>query len=105
MTIGHKCKLNIFNHWLSIRCIGKWFLTIKKPTSSKKYFFIKKFGNKKVRDNGSIYMRSFDAPPSSLMDSTANPRVEIMEGERVGAHSLACNTWGVEGRAGAPRWD
>jgi hypothetical protein len=30
-----------------------------------------------------------DAPPSSLMDSTASPKVKIMEGERVGARSLA----------------
>ncbi len=46
-----------------------------------------------------------DAPPSSLMYSTASPKVKIAEGERVGACSLACSTSGVEGRARAPGWD
>jgi hypothetical protein len=45
-----------------------------------------------------------DAPPSSLMDSTVNPKVKTMEGERVGARSLARNTLGVEGRARATGW-
>jgi hypothetical protein len=44
----------------------------------------------------------FDTPPSSLMDSTASPKMKIMEG--VGAHSLAHSTLGVEGHAGAPKW-
>jgi len=38
------------------------------------------------------------------MDSTTNPKVKIVEGKRVGAHSLAHNTSGVEGHARAPRW-
>jgi hypothetical protein len=33
-----------------------------------------------------------------------NPKVKTMEGEGVGASSLACNTLGVKGRARAPRW-
>jgi hypothetical protein len=46
-----------------------------------------------------------DALPSSLMDSTMNPRVKTTEGEGIGARSLARNTLEVEGRAGAPGWD
>jgi len=46
-----------------------------------------------------------DAPPSSLMDSTASPKVKIAEGEGVGACSLACNISGIEGCVGAPGWD
>jgi len=46
-----------------------------------------------------------DTPPSSLMDSTANPKVKTTKGEGVGARSLAHSTSGVEGRARAPRWD
>ncbi len=46
-----------------------------------------------------------DAPPSSLMDSTMNPKVKTLEGEGVGARSIACSTSGVEGRAEALRWD
>jgi len=46
-----------------------------------------------------------DAPSNSLMDSTINPKVKIMEGIGVGTHSLACNTLGVRGCVGAPRWD
>jgi hypothetical protein len=44
-----------------------------------------------------------DAPLSSLMDSTTSLKVKTMEEERVGARSLAHNTLGVEGHAGAPR--
>jgi hypothetical protein len=33
-----------------------------------------------------------EAPPSSLMDSTASPKGEIAEREGVGARSLAHNT-------------
>jgi len=36
------------------------------------------------------------------MDSIANPKVKIVE-EGIGAHSLARNTLGVEGRARASR--
>jgi len=39
------------------------------------------------------------------MDSTTNPNVKTTEGEEVGACSLACSIWGVEGCVGAPRWD
>ncbi len=46
-----------------------------------------------------------DAPPSSLMDSTKNPKVKTTEEEGVGARSLARSTSGVEGCVGAPRWD
>jgi hypothetical protein len=46
-----------------------------------------------------------DTPPSSLMDSNMNPKVKTMEGEGVGARSLARNTLGVKGRVGAPGWD
>jgi hypothetical protein len=46
-----------------------------------------------------------DTPPSSLMESTANPKVKTTEGKKVVACSIACNTLGVEGRVGAPRWD
>jgi hypothetical protein len=47
---------------------------------------------------------NIDAPPSSLMDSTMNPKVKTMEGEGVGARSLTRSTSGVEGRAGATGW-
>jgi hypothetical protein len=46
-----------------------------------------------------------DAPPSSSKDLTTTPKVTIVKGERVGAHYLARNTLGVEGHAGASRWD
>jgi hypothetical protein len=47
----------------------------------------------------------YDAPPSSLMDSTTSPKVKIAKGEGVGARSLTRNTSRVEGRIGAPGWD
>jgi len=40
-----------------------------------------------------------------LMDSTTSPKVKTMEGKGVGARSLARNTSGVEGCAGASGWD
>ncbi len=46
----------------------------------------------------------FDAPPNSLMDSTASPNVKTSEGEGVGVHSLACSILGVEGCVGASGW-
>ncbi len=46
-----------------------------------------------------------DAPLSSLMDSTASPKVNTMEREGLGARSLARSTSRVEGHAKAPRWD
>jgi hypothetical protein len=42
-----------------------------------------------------------DTPLDSLMDSTMNPKVKTMEGEGVGACSLARNILGVEGHARA----
>ncbi len=46
-----------------------------------------------------------DAPPSSLMDSIANPNVKTTKREKVGAHSLNHNISKVEGRVGALGWD
>ncbi len=46
-----------------------------------------------------------DAPLSSLMDSTTNPRVKTTKGEGIGARSLAHNISRVEGCARAPGWD
>jgi hypothetical protein len=46
-----------------------------------------------------------DAPLSSLMDSIVSPKVKIVKGKRIRAHSLTRNTLGVKGRAGVPRWD
>jgi hypothetical protein len=36
-------------------------------------------------------------PENSLKDSNVSPKVKTMEEEGVGAHSLACNTVGVQG--------
>jgi hypothetical protein len=38
------------------------------------------------------------------MDSTASPKMETMEGEGVGACSLACSILVVEGRARVSGW-
>jgi len=46
-----------------------------------------------------------DAPLSSLMDSTATPKVKTTKGEKIRAHSLTHNTSGVEGHVGALKWD
>jgi hypothetical protein len=48
---------------------------------------------------------TIDTPPSSLMDSTGSSKVKIVEGEGIGVRSLAYNTSGVEGHAGAMGWD
>jgi len=40
-------------------------------------------------------------PLNSLIDSTTSPKVKTTKGEGVGVGSLAHNTSGVEGRAGA----
>jgi len=45
-----------------------------------------------------------DAPPRSLMNSIASPKVKTMKGKRIGAFSLVHNTTGVEGHVGAPGW-
>jgi hypothetical protein len=47
---------------------------------------------------------SYDAPPSSLMDSTASPKVKITEGEGVEVRSFTHNTSRVEGCVGVPGW-
>jgi len=46
-----------------------------------------------------------DAPANSLIDSTTNPKMKIVEGEGIGVRSLVRNTLGVEGHVGASRWD
>jgi len=46
-----------------------------------------------------------DAPPSSSMDSTTNPKMKTMKGKGIGARSLTRSTLGVEGHARAPGWD
>jgi hypothetical protein len=62
---------------------------------------------KNIPNHATVYLLNTfdDAPPSSLMDSTKNPKVKTMEGKRVGVRSLICNTSGVEGRARALGWD
>jgi hypothetical protein len=53
---------------------------------------------------GSKVVIMYDAPPSSLMDSVASPKVKTMEGKGVRASSLTRNTLGVEGCDGPLRW-
>jgi hypothetical protein len=45
-----------------------------------------------------------DAPPSSLMDSTVNPKVKTTKGKGVRARYLAHSTSWLEGCVRAPRW-
>jgi len=45
-----------------------------------------------------------DAPLSSLMDLTMNPKVTTTKGEKVKAHSLVRKTSKVEGRVRASGW-
>jgi hypothetical protein len=45
-----------------------------------------------------------NAPPNSLIDSTMSLNVKIGEGQRFGVRSFVCNTSGVEGCVGAPKW-
>jgi hypothetical protein len=45
-----------------------------------------------------------DAPPHSLKDLNASPKVKTTKEERVGVHSLACNTSGVDVHVGTLRW-
>jgi hypothetical protein len=47
----------------------------------------------------------YDTPPSSLMDSTASPKVKTTKGKGVGARSLARSTLGAKGRAATLGWD
>jgi hypothetical protein len=45
-----------------------------------------------------------DAPPDSLKDSNASPKVETIKEEGVGVYSLARNTLKVGGHVGAMGW-
>ncbi len=45
-----------------------------------------------------------NTPPSSLMDSPANPKVKITEGNEIRARSLVRNILGVKGHVGTLRW-
>jgi hypothetical protein len=47
----------------------------------------------------------YDAPPSSLMDSTRSLKVKTTKGGGVGVRSLVHNTLGIKGRVGTPGWD
>ncbi len=51
------------------------------------------------------WIKIFDAPPTSLMDSIVSPKVKAMEGKGVGVCSFVRNPLGVKGRAGALGWD
>jgi hypothetical protein len=51
-----------------------------------------------------VHVKFDDAPPSSLMDLTASPKVNITEGG-VGVCSLFRNTSRVKRHARAPGWD
>ncbi len=46
-----------------------------------------------------------DKLPTSLMDSTWSLKVKTMEGEGIGACSLACSTLRVKEPSGASKWD
>jgi len=48
---------------------------------------------------------SGDAPPNSLMDSIASPKVKTTKIEGIGVRSLARNTLGVKGCTRTPGWD
>ncbi len=48
--------------------------------------------------------KDFDAPPSSLVDSIASPKVKTSKGKGVGACSLVRSTSRVEGHVGALGW-
>jgi hypothetical protein len=52
------------------------------------------------------FQNDFDTmhPPSSLMDSIANPKVKTIEGEGVRVCSMACNTSGVKAHARILKW-
>ncbi len=51
-----------------------------------------------------IFMKTYDTPPSSLMDSFGIPKV-LMEGEGIGARSLVRNTSKVKKHVGVLGWD
>jgi hypothetical protein len=50
------------------------------------------------------YWKELDTPPHSLKDSNVSLKVKTTYEEKVGVHSLICNTLGVEGRVRALRW-
>ncbi len=50
------------------------------------------------------FSTSPDTPLDFLMDSTISPKVKTTKGKGIGARSLAYNTLGVEGHAGALGW-
>jgi len=50
------------------------------------------------------YLKYFDAPPISLIDSIARPKVKIVEGEGIGVRSLTYSIFRVEGCVGAMGW-
>jgi hypothetical protein len=47
---------------------------------------------------------NINAPPHSLKDSNASPKVKTIKEKGIGVHSLMHNTLRVEGCAGAPKW-
>jgi hypothetical protein len=51
-----------------------------------------------------FYYGEFDAPPHSLKDSNANPKVETTKEKRVRVCSLARNISRIEGCVGALGW-
>ncbi len=53
--------------------------------------------NPKFKGTNLIFINLFDAPSNSLIDSIVSPKVKIMKGEGIGAHSLARNILGIEG--------
>jgi hypothetical protein len=53
----------------------------------------------------SLRMGQYDAPSSSLMDSTVSPKMKTLERKIVKAHSMIRSTFGVEGRVGTLGWD
>jgi hypothetical protein len=48
-----------------------------------------------------IRIRVIEAPPNSLIDSTASPKVKTVKGKRIRVCSLTRGTLGVKGHAGA----
>jgi hypothetical protein len=64
------------------------------------------FGLSKIpslSDDFFLVHNHYDAPPHSLKDSNASPKVKTVD-KRIGIRSVARNILGVEGRAETPRW-
>jgi hypothetical protein len=57
-----------------------------------------------MKMNNKTYKMKTDTPSSSLMDSTASPKMKTLKREGVEASSLARNTSEVEGHVGAMGW-